>query len=745
MPKKRAAIDPFADREAKKYENPIASREAILAYLSGCNGPQSIKNISVEFGLLSDQALDALKRRLGAMERDGQLVQNRRGGYGIPEKMDLVRGHVIGHADGFGFLVADDGGDDVFLSARQMRTIFHGDRALVRITGIDRRGRREGAVVEVLEHNTRQLVGRFFIESGIGFVQASNKRISHDIIIPPDQQLNANNGQIVVVGIIQQPSFRYQPVGKVVEILGDHMAPGMEMEIAIRDYDIPFEWSELVVNEVDNLPAEVTEQSKQGREDLRELPLVTIDGEDSRDFDDAVFSERQGKGYRLIVAIADVSHYVLRDSSLDEEARARGNSVYFPQNVIPMLPEVLSNHLCSLNEQVDRLCLACEMSISSTGKLKKFRFFDAVVRSHARLTYNKVADILIKKDVAVRKEYNALIPHLENLFEVYKTLRSARIKRGAIDFDSIETRIVFGEHRKIEKIVPVHRNDAHRMIEECMILANIAAAEYLLENEIPALYRIHQEPGLEKITDLRSFLGEFGLNLGGGETPQAKDYAKLISSIADREDHHLIETVMLRSLSQAVYSPENIGHFGLALPSYAHFTSPIRRYPDLIVHRAIRHLIHGKEPKDFDYGGGDMQELGGQCSMTERRADEATRDAVDWLKCEYMSDKVGEHFSGIISAVTSFGIFVELEDIFVEGLVHVTSLVNDYYHFDPIGHRLVGERTGVTYRLADKVDVIVTRVDLDEKKIDFNLAENDDSTFSERKKRKKHNKRRKKK
>ncbi|MCL5802080.1 MAG: ribonuclease R [Gammaproteobacteria bacterium] len=722
-PSGQTPSDPHATREARKYERPIVSREFILQYLAEHGAPLTFNNLAGELGITDETDLEALRRRLKAMERDGQLVRNRREGYGVAAKMDLIQGRVIGHPDGYGFLTPDEGGGDLFLSAKEMRVLFDGDRAVVRVSGVDRRGRREGAVVEVLERNTTQVVGRFYLEKGVGFVIPNNKRISQDIVIPADQQGSAKHGQIVVAGIITQPSQHSQPIGKVVEILGDHMAPGMEIDIALRVYDLPQVWPSEVEAEIAPLGTKVPESAKHGREDVRNVPLVTIDGVDARDFDDAVFCERQGKGWRLLVAIADVSSYVRHGTALDRAAFERGNSVYFPERVIPMLPEILSNGLCSINPDTDRLCMVCEMSIDDAGRVKKYRFFEGLMRSHARLTYDQVAAMLVERDQTLRARYQALVPHLEELHALYKALRVRREARGAIDFETIETRIVFGLGKKIEEIVPVVRNDAHRIIEECMVAANVAAAEFLLERKIPALYRVHQGPTGEKLDDLRGFLAELGLNLGGGDNPEPKHYAKLLASIQQRPDLYLIQTVLLRSLRQAVYSPENIGHFGLAYEAYTHFTSPIRRYPDLLVHRAIRHLLAGKPAAEFDYTPAMMLSYGEHCSMTERRADEATRDAVDWLKCEYMMDKVGQEFDGLITGVTGFGVFVMLKDIYVEGLVHVTALGSDYYHFDYAKHRLSGERTGVVYRLGDPLRVKVMRVSLDDKKIDFELVE----------------------
>lgn len=722
---KRKPQDPNFEREAQKYDNPIPSRELIMEMLADEGEPMSMKRVAEALGLESETELEALRRRLRAMERDGQLVRNRRDRFGLVSKMQLISGRVIAHPDGFGFLVPDDGGDDLFLSARQMRTLLHGDRALARVSGVDRRGRREGTVVEVLERANNEVVGRFMLEHGIGFVAPDNKRITQDILIPPEGRGGASSGQIVVARIIEQPSNRAKPIGEIVEVLGDHMAPGMEIDIAIRAHELPREWPPEVKDEIRVFGREVEEAHKADREDLRDLPLVTIDGEDARDFDDAVYCERQGKGWRLLVAIADVSHYVDFDSALDKEGRTRGNSVYFPGRVIPMLPEVLSNGLCSLNPKTDRLCMVCEMHLTAAGAVRDFRFFEGLMRSSARLTYNEVATMVVERDMALRREHQQLVPHLDNLHELYKVFRARRDKRGAIDFETTETRIVFGTERKIDQIVPVERNDAHKLIEEFMIAANVCAAKFLLDNKIPALYRVHQGPSEEKLTALREFLSSVGLTLGGGDEPEPKHYAKILDQLQGRPDAHLIQTVLLRSLRQAVYTPENNGHFGLAFDAYAHFTSPIRRYPDLLVHRAIRHVVRGKPVKQYKYGMSDMLAFGEHCSMTERRADEATRDAVDWLKCEYMQDRVGEEYDGIISSVTGFGLFVELDDIYVEGLVHITSLAQDYYQFDPVHHRLIGERSNKIYGLAGKIRVKVARVDLERKRIDFELAESE--------------------
>ncbi|MCI0918633.1 ribonuclease R [Pseudomonas stutzeri] len=741
------SLDPEAAREAEKYENPIPSRELILQHLSERGSPAAREQLVEEFGLSSEDDIEALRRRLRAMERDGQLIYTRRGTYAPVDKLDLVCGRISGHRDGFGFLIPDDGSDDLFLSPAQMRLVFDGDRCLARVAGLDRRGRREGAIVEVISRAHETIVGRYQEESGIGFVMADNPKIQQEVLVTPGRSMDAKPGQFVEIKITHWPTQRFQPQGDVVEVIGNYMAPGMEIDVALRSFDIPHVWPEAVKREAAKLKPEVEEKDKQKRVDLRHLPFVTIDGEDARDFDDAVYCEKLSGwklfsgGFRLYVAIADVSHYVKVGSPLDQEAEVRGTSVYFPERVVPMLPEELSNGLCSLNPHVDRLAMVCEITLSKSGKMTDYQFYEAVIHSHARLTYNKVSSMLELPSSAEGKrligEYGEVLPHLKQLYALYKVLLKARHTRGAIDFETQETRIVFGAERKISAIKPTERNDAHKLIEECMLCANVATARFLQDHDIPGLYRVHDGPPLERQEKLRAFLGELGLTLHKGkEGPTPKDYQALLERIQERPDFHVIQTVMLRSLSQAVYSPDNHGHFGLNYEAYAHFTSPIRRYPDLLIHRAIRSVIRSRRdtphvrragatsmPKAriYPYDEAALEQLGEQCSMTERRADEATRDVVNWLKCEFMKDRVGESFPGVITAVTGFGLFVELTDIYVEGLVHVTAMPGDYYHFDPLHHRLSGERSGRSFRLGDSVEVRVMRVDLDERKIDFEL------------------------
>jgi len=734
--------DPHAEREAQKYDNPVASREYLLELLGKAPGPMTHPEVCQELGETDEDRVEAVRRRLIAMARDGQLVSNRRGAFARVDQIDVIRGRVQGHKDGYGFVIPAKGGNDIYLHNRQMRRVFDGDEVLVRLTG-SYRGKDEGAIVEVLARNTRQLAGRFVREDGVQFVTPENARVTQDIMIPPGNEGAAQSGQIVVVEITQQPDKKRLPTGRVMQVLGDHMAPGMEIEPAIQSHAIPNTWPEGALAEAEALSDSVREEDKEHRVDLRHLPFVTIDGADARDFDDAVLCEkRSGGGWRLSVAIADVSHYVPCESHLDNEAVKRGNSVYFPDYVVPMLPEAISNGLCSLNPKVDRLCMVCEMTLSPEGKITSYKFYEGVMHSQARLTYNQVWEILQAEgddQHPLRREFSHVLPQLHRLHKLYKVLRTARDERGAIDFETTETQIVFNEDRKIERIVPVQRNDAHKIIEECMLCANVCTARFLEKHKIPCLYRVHQGPTEEKLANLREFLAELGLGLGGGSEPSSADFQALMQTVQDRPDSHLIQMVMLRTLRQAVYQVDNEGHFGLGFDAYTHFTSPIRRYPDLLVHRALRSVIRSERPSNqvarvegarplsqkeiYPYETNDIVALGEHASMTERRADEATRDVESWLKCEYLQDQVGEVFDGVVASVTGFGLFVELKDLYVEGLVHITALPQDYYRFEPAQHRLVGDRTRKVFGLGDELRVRVVRVDLDSRKIDFEMEE----------------------
>ncbi|MBK9704871.1 MAG: ribonuclease R [Betaproteobacteria bacterium] len=707
-PRRRGDIDPAL----------LPSRTAILEALQQAGVPMPPDDLAAEM-TVDPSAREAFAGRVAAMQRDGQLLMNRKGELCVVAKLDLVAGVVQGHPDGYGFLVPEDGSPDVFLGPREMHKLLHGDRAAVRRTGVDRRGRPEGEVIEVLERANRSIVGRLYEEHGIGFVVAENRRINQDLLVPPGDRGQAKPGDVVVVEIVEQPSSQREAIARVVEVLGSYTDPGMEIEIALRKHDLPHEFSLAARKAAGKLPREVRDEDRRDRVDLTALPLVTIDGETARDFDDAVYCERKGRGYRLLVAIADVSHYVRDGDPLDRDARERGTSVYFPRRVIPMLPEALSNELCSLKPEVDRLCMVCEMDVSAEGAIRKHRFYPAVMHSRARLTYTEVWNWL-SEPASVPTGMRDVLPHLKHLYALYGVLKEAREKRGAIDFDTVEMQLEFDIQGKIVRIVPVVRNDAHRLIEECMLAANVCTAEFLAAHGHPALYRVHEGPTPEKLGALRDFLGSCALTLPGGDDPTASDYAALLLRIKDRPDFALLQTVLLRSLQQARYRPDNVGHFGLSYAAYAHFTSPIRRYPDLLVHRAIKAVLANSR---YQPGAGSWAELGLHCSLTERRADDATRDVTNWLKCYFMQDKVGETYEGTISGVTGFGLFVTLDELHIDGLVHVTELGRDYFHFDAGRHAMIGERSGRVFQLAGRVRVKVARVDLETTKIDFTLAE----------------------
>lgn len=676
----------------------------ILRALERAEEPLSAKELAARLAI-GNRERHAFAEGLAALERAGDVVKNRAGALLVARRIALVAGRVEGHPDGHGFLVPDEGAQSIFLPPHEMRALMHGDRASVRVSGNDSRGRPLGTLVEVLERAKRRIVGRLHAEHGVLLLVPEDRRIAQDIVVPPGEAGKARAGQVVTVELIAPPAAHAQPLGRVMEILGQHGDPGMEIEIAVRKFDLPHEFSRRAAAAAKALPEQVRDEDLQGRKDLRELDFVTIDGETAKDFDDAVFCRREGKGFRLWVAIADVSHYVRHDEPLDLDARERGTSVYFPRRVIPMLPEKLSNGLCSLNPDVDRLSMVCEMAITPQGELARYEFYPAVIRSHARLTYTKVWAEL-SGDKAPEP--------LARLYEVFQALHKQRTRRGAIDFETVETRMVFDERGRIEKIVPEARNDAHRLIEECMLAANVCAGNFIAEREQPVLYRVHDVPSEEKVAALRDFLAELGLALPGGAVPKPRDYAQLLEKIRGRPDFSLLQTILLRSLMRAAYTPQNVGHFGLAFHAYVHFTSPIRRYPDLLVHRAIKALLKNKK-----YSGVDWEDLGRHCSETERRADDASRDVESWLKCVYMREHVGGVFSGTITGVVPFGLFVTLDDYFVDGLVHISELGRDYFQFDGARHMLFGERTKKRFRLADRMKVKLVRVDVDQRKIDL--------------------------
>ncbi len=722
-----ALVDPAAAREAARYAEPIASRELILQVLATADGPLDASQIATRLDLLAAERFDALGKRLAAMLRDGQLLQNRRGAYVPAARVDLVRGTVIANPDGFGFLRADDGGDDLFLPPFEMRKVMHGDRVLASVTGMDRRGRREGAIAEVLERGLTRLLGRFIVEAGIGYVVPDDRRIQRNVLIPPDARGDAREGQLVVCEIVQAPDARRPPLGRVLSVLGERLTASLAVQAAIHGHALPHEFPPEVLAEAAAVPLSVPAAAITGREDLRSLPLVTIDGEDAKDFDDAVWCTPQGNGFRLIVAIADVAHYVRPGSALDVEALNRATSVYFPGFVVPMLPETLSNGICSLNPRVDRLCLACEMQVDASGEITEARFFDAVMHSHARLTYTQVWNAIgdgVEAEVQAeaQAQVGARLSELRHLHRLYRVLARARHKRGAIEFESGEVRFVLDQRGEVVQGGMLQRNDAHRLIEECMIAANVAAARLLEALRIPALFRVHAPPPEQKYADLLEFLKEFGLRMPPWNKVVPGDFARLIERVRERPDAALLESVLLRSQSLALYSPENGGHFGLALAAYAHFTSPIRRYPDLLVHRAIKHAVHATA---HAYSASQMSSLALQCSERERRADEAEREVDERYRAAWMEQHVGGTFEGTVSGVTSFGLFVELDESKVNGLIHVTQLPYDFYHFDPLRKTLSGERRGRVFRLGDRLSIVVLKASLEERKIDFRLAEDE--------------------
>ena len=735
------------------YPYSIPSREEILGVLRKASDPQTLSSIADALSV-KESELDGLTRRLAAMERDGQIKPDRKGRIQLANTANFIEGRVSCHRDGYGFLLPDEG-DDVFLPEKEMQKVLHGDRVQVRVIGLDRRGRPEGTIVEVLARANTHVIGRLVHENGVWLVVPEDKRIAHDILlaVAPGK---AKAGQVVSVELTEQPSRYSQPIGKIAEVLGEIDDPGMEIEIAVRKYGVPHEFSEAAKAAASKLPSEVKPADLEDRVDLRDIPMVTIDGEDARDFDDAVYCEPvkigRGTGFRLLVAIADVSHYVKPNDALDVDALERSTSVYFPRRVIPMLPEKLSNGLCSLNPDVDRLTMVCDAVISAKGDIQAYQFYPAVIHSAARLTYTEVAAVLGNTRGPEATRRAALLPHLQNLYDLFQVLLQSRRLRGAIDFETTETYIVCNAAGKIEQILPRTRNDAHKLIEECMLAANVCAADFMERNKHHGMFRIHAGPTEQKLNQLRTFLKQLGLSLGGSGSPAASDYAELMEKIKLRPDAIMLQTMLLRSMQQAVYSPDNIGHFGLSYDAYAHFTSPIRRYPDLLTHRVIKAILQTKRyhPKDIETENlntqlspaarkmqakdraagkkkseGDVaiwEALGIHCSANERRADEASRDVEAWLKCYFVRDKLGEEFTGTISGVAAFGIFVQLDALFIEGMVHVTDLGSDFFQFDEARHELRGERTGMRYQLTDRVTVQVSRVDLDARRIDLRLV-----------------------
>ncbi len=720
MPKNSAKKK--ARGKKKAYKHPVPSRTELLEYLTDAGKPLKINAILTGFGLKGQRMLSLLKDRLDAMLRAGQVIENRRTEYCLTAKLDLITGQVSGHRDGFGFIIRDDGDEDIYLSAREMRSVFDGDRVAVKIIGPGHRSKPEGVLVDVLDRGMGDIAGQFIRERGIGVVIPDNPKIAHRILIGKGESGKAQPGQMVVAQILDYPTQLEQPTGRIVRILGAPDQKGIATDIAIHSHGIPTNWPKAVREQIKQFGTTVPASAKKGRVDLRHIDLLTIDGADARDFDDAIFCEPKGDGWRLLVAIADVAHYVEVDSPLDKEATTRGTSVYFPDRVVPMLPEVLSNGLCSLNPKVDRLCIVCDMRVSAAGKVTRSTFVEAVMRSRARLTYSQVNAFLSGESrEAVPRALHGL---MHNLHALYKAFAQARGRRGALELDLPQTKFDLNSQGEIERIRAVPRNDAHRLIEECMIAANVQAAKFSKRHRIAGLYRVHAKPDPDRFDELRRYLLTLGLKVPHPDHVEPRQFNSLLKQVEKRPDSAAISMAMLRSLKHAEYAPDNIGHFGLALDAYAHFTSPIRRYPDLLVHRAIRHIVRRGKPGRYHYDHSSMQRLGAITSAHERRAEDATREVEAWLKCQYMQDKLGEEYDGVITAVTNFGVFVQLPGLQIDGLVHVTSLQNDYYHYEAELQQLVGERTGRVFGLGESMRVIVQRVDMDTRKIDFRPVDN---------------------
>ena len=715
--KRKLKIDPFFEREAKKYKKPIPSREFIIQYLEGLGVPEGFQKLSKELRIKGKGLHNALKRRLNAMIRDGQLLTDRRGRYALVNKMNLISGRVTSHRDGYGFLVPDDEGDDLFLSPKQMKPLFPGDRILASVISRRDNGKCEGAVVEILARSFTKIVGKFLIKNGVSFIIPGNRDYNREILIPKDQIGAAKQKDWVLAEIISYPTIYNSATARIVEVLGKKVTPDLEIKIASSTYGLSDIWSKAVIREGKKLTKSGISCISSRRRDLRSMPLVTIDGENAKDFDDAIYCEKQRASWILYVAIADVGHYVDTNSAIDQEALKRGTSVYFPNYVIPMLPEVLANDLCSIQPLVDRLAVVCEIKINCSGKLTNYKFYEAIICSKARLTYDEVHSRLEANDSSWE-----LFPYLLNLKTLYQLLLKQRELRGALNFSKQETKIILNDKGKIQEIIPLDYHYVHGMVEEFMLLANVCTSKFLLKHRIPALYRVHEGPDLDRITNLRQFLKSFGLTLEGGDRPEPSYYAELLKKIAERKDGEVIQMALLKSMKQALYTPNNLGHFGLAYEEYTHFTSPIRRYPDLINHRAIKYLLAGKTLEEYYYRHEDMKKIGGHCSFAERRADDASKDVEFWYKCQFMVNKVGKLFDGVISGVMSFGLFVELREIFVEGLVHITSLKLDYYQFDAALQRLVGRHTGKSYRLGDLIKVSVVKVDMERLEINLELV-----------------------
>ncbi len=714
--------DPHFAEQIKKYDNPIPSRSALLDFLKQQNKLLSLDKIASKIGIKNDEQLEALRRRLNAMINDGSLFVNRRKKYGVRAKTDLIKGIVQAHRDGFGFLVSPELETDGFIMPREMRKVMDGDTVLASIQPGSRKGKEEAFIVEILEHAHKTLVGKFFNKQGQGIVEPDNTAID-DIIIPAGHEANANDGDFVTVLVNEYPSRHRPAIGEVIAILGQKLNSRLAMELTMASANLPHDWPDNFEEVVKYIPHSVSDKDlTPDVKDIRHLPLVTIDGEDARDFDDAVYAEKNAKGWRLIVAIADVSKYVSPNSEIDKEAYKRGTSVYFPGKVIPMLPLELSNGICSLNPQVDRMCMVCDMQISHKGEIISHDFYRAVMFSHARITYKQCWHYLDTQQQP--EKWHESVPNaLDTMYELYKAMEIEKSKRGAITFNSTDVHISIDAEGQVSGIHPYTRNDAHKLIEAFMIAANISAAKFVEKHKVPAAYRVHDTPPPRKLTDLKAFLQQLGIKPNFSEPVEPKDFERIIEQIQGRDDVALIESVLLRSQALATYEAENGGHFGLALKYYAHFTSPIRRYPDLMIHRAISYIIDKNKPKKYIYSAQRATEMCVQCSLNERRAENASRDVDARLKCMYMEQFIGEEMTGTISGVTHFGVFVTLDNIMVDGLIHMTSLPNDYYHHQAIAHKLVGKRSGQVFQLADKLKIKVAAVSIDDRKIDFEFVE----------------------
>lgn len=712
--------DPEFAEQVKKYDNPIPSRTALIDFLEQEKKLLKLESIAMKIGIQNDAQFDGLRIRLRTMVRDGQLLVNRRGGYGVRKKLALIQGRISAHSDGFGFLISDELEEDAFITPKQMRMVMDGDVVLADVQDSHKGGGKQDAfIVEVLKRAHATVAGRLVDEEGLAFMKADNSRIS-DIMIPREYMGTAKHNDYVTVSIKKYPDKHRPAVGEVIAILGQQLNHELSMQLTIVSEGLPHDWPDAVENYRSQIPKEVDEPNIGPHVDIRHLPLVTIDGADARDFDDAVYVEPTEKGYKLLVAIADVSTYVRPDYPLDKEAYNRGTSVYFPGKVIPMLPLELSNGICSLNPDVDRLSMVCEMHINGAGEIQSYEFYRGLMHSHARITYDE-AWAYLDQGENPKNWTEKVTDSLQHQYHLFKILQQEKHARGGIEFNSSDVFIEIGEDGMVSNIQQYTRNDAHKLIENFMISANVCAAKFIEKHGVPGSFRCHNQPPEGKIKDLTAFLKGLGVTPNFKDHPTPKDLTKLLNQIQHREDKSLIEQVVLRSQSLATYEAENAGHFGLALTHYAHFTSPIRRYPDLMVHRAIDHILYHKG-ENYRYSEAQAEEINKQCSLTERRAETASREVDARLKCLFMQQFIGDEMVGTVSGVTRFGLFVQLEQYQVDGLIHVTSLPNDYYHYDGIKHQLTGERGGNRFRLTDELMIKIAAVDLDDRKIDFEFV-----------------------